>query len=144
MTVLVLNDLAIQVLLQRLCLFFLPRYKKVMIGCEISGGLGNQFFRYAIARRILKERKSKGIEDRLVINGGHLDAHGVSGNLFDFQIYKHEKCNVRRMELAYGTVLQKFVFLAYTFVYRCLNRVAPHFEKNRRTLENNIGSMWHD
>lgn len=30
-------------------------HKEKIIGCNISGGLGNQFFRYAIARRLFEE-----------------------------------------------------------------------------------------
>lgn len=98
---------------------------KNMVGCEISGGLGNQFFRYAIARVILEVRKNKRDEEQLLINARHVDAHGVSGNLFDFQIYKHDKCNVRRLELSHGSVWQKSMFLAYTFVGRCLRKFTP-------------------
>ncbi len=39
-----------------------------MVGCEISGGLGNQFFRYAVARTILEERKSEGWENHLMLD----------------------------------------------------------------------------
>ena len=96
-----------------------------MVGCEISGGLGNQFFRYAIARTILEARKNKGAEEQLLINARHVDAHGVSGNLFDFQIHEHEKCNARRLEFEYGSFWQKSMFLAYTFVGKCLNKFTP-------------------
>ena len=98
-----------------------------MIGCGISGGLGNQFFRYAVARTLLEERKNKGREERLVINARHVDAHGVSGNLFDFQISLHEKCHARRLEMAYGSLGQKFLFLAYSFVNRALCKFAPPY-----------------
>lgn len=98
-----------------------------MVGCEISGGLGNQFFRYAIARTLLEERKTKGCEEQLMINARHVDAHGVSGNLFDFQIHDHEKCNARRLELSYGSVGQNSLFLAYTFAVRVLGRITPPY-----------------
>ncbi len=39
-----------------------------MVGCEIYGGLGNQFFRYAVARTILEERKAKGWENHLMLD----------------------------------------------------------------------------
>ena len=96
-----------------------------MVGCEISGGLGNQFFRYVAARAILQKRKAQGHDEKMLINARHLDAHGVSGNLFDFCIYEHEKSFVRRQEMAYGSILQKIMFLAYTFITRTMGRVAP-------------------
>ncbi len=77
----------------------------------------------------------------MLINARHLDAHGVSGNLFDFCIYEHGKSFVRRQEMAYGSILQKIMFLAYSFITRTMGRVAPHFVENRRRIEKSNGSM---
>ncbi len=96
-----------------------------MIGCEISGGLGNQFFRYVAARAILQKRKAQGHDEKMLINARLLDAHGFSGNLFDFCIYEHERCFVRRLEMKYGSIAQKIMLLAYSFINRCKGRILP-------------------
>lgn len=54
-----------------------------MIGCQISGGLGNQFFRYAVARAFMERRKATRKEKETMLITGLLDTHGVSGNLYD-------------------------------------------------------------
>lgn len=100
-----------------------------MVGCEISGGLGNQFFRYAIARAILEESKNKSCEEQLLINARHVDTHGVSGNLFDFHIYDYARGDVRRLELSYGSVFQKLLFGVYWLLQKTLGRFVSLYKQ---------------
>lgn len=82
-----------------------------MIGCELSGGLGNQLFRYAFARALMEQRKGKRKNEQLLVNMRYADSHGFSGNIYDFQITSHQKSQVRRLELSYGTFYQRLLFL---------------------------------
>lgn len=84
-----------------------------MLGCSISGGLGNQFFRYAFARKILYNRKAGGVQDRFIINDFAIDHHGSSGSLFDFNIVPHEEVSTKRLVMAYGTRIQQVLYMAY-------------------------------
>ena len=83
-----------------------------MIGCQISGGLGNQFFRYAVARAFMERRKATRKEKETMLITGLLDTHGVSGNLYDFNIVEHVKCDDKRLVMAHGSVLQRLVFVS--------------------------------
>lgn len=84
-----------------------------MIGCDITGGLGNQFFRYAIARKLLEARKSSGIDEDFLINDYDIDLHGGSGSLFDFNIIQHRHVHSKRMVMEYGTAIQKMLYTLY-------------------------------
>lgn len=94
-----------------------------MIGCEVSGGLGNQFFRYAFTRNLLHERNNIGKKDNLLINFGATEDHGVEGDLSDFNIAEHKKYKCRRIILKKGSILQISVF----FILTRLERIASKF-----------------
>ncbi len=85
-----------------------------MISCEVSGGLGNQFFRYAYARALQEKRKKQGLDDELAINYGAIEDHGFVGDLSDFNIVSHEAYNCRRLLLIKGSWLQKIVYAIFT------------------------------
>ena len=89
-----------------------------MIALEISGGLGNQFFRYACARTLLEQRKVNRQADTLVINYNGVEDHGFAGNLRDFQILEHEASVCRRLLLKYGSWLQIGTFTAFKYLAR--------------------------
>lgn len=84
-----------------------------MIGCGITGGLGNQFFRYAFARKLFEERRKCGISEELLINGNGIDGHGSSGSLFDFKLAPHKRVDCNRMIMKYGNVAQRLLYAAY-------------------------------
>lgn len=88
-----------------------------MIGCEISGGLGNQFFRYAFVRN-LQEKRQGGEEDELMINFAATDKHGVSGDLSDFNIKTYKHCKCRRVLLKYGYFWQILLYVILTRLER--------------------------
>lgn len=94
-----------------------------MIGCEISGGLGNQFFRYAFSRYLQIKRKSIGISDELIINFNYTDKHGFDGDLSDFRIAPHRKIYCRRTLIEEGTLLQKFVYALVTRICSILRKL---------------------
>ena len=85
-----------------------------MISCEVSGGLGNQFFRYAYARALQEDRKKRGGDDVLAINYGAIENHGAIGDLSDFDIVPHEAYNCRRLLLIKGSWLQKIIYTLFT------------------------------
>lgn len=87
-----------------------------MIALEISGGLGNQFFRYAYARTLLEERRAAGMADTLAINYNDIDGHGFAGSLRDFQIVEHEAPACRRLLLKYGSWLQVAAYTAFKYL----------------------------
>lgn len=88
-----------------------------MIGCEISGGLGNQFFRYAYARCLHERRRKQGMNDELAINYAAIENHGFAGDLNDFRITEHSKYNCRRVLLEKGSFLQIIVYAVVTRVF---------------------------
>ena len=94
-----------------------------MIGCQISGGLGNQFFRYAVARAFMERRKATRKEKETMLITGLLDTHGVSGNLYDFNIVEHVKCDDKRLVMAHGSVLQRLVFVSDKALRKLFNRI---------------------
>lgn len=101
-----------------------------MIGCQISGGLGNQFFRYAVSRALMERRKAnrKGKETMLIT--GLLDTHGVSGNLYDFNVVEHIQCDNKRLVMVYGSLLQRIAFASDRVLRRVLNRMSPPILKH--------------
>lgn len=101
-----------------------------MIGCQISGGLGNQFFRYAVARAFMERRKAtrKGKETMLI--AGLLDTHGVSGNLYDFNIVEHIQCDNKRLVMAHGSLLQRIAFASDRVLRRVLISSLKHSYNN--------------
>ena len=98
-----------------------------MRGCQISGGLGNQFFRYAVARAFMERRKAnrKGKETMLIT--GLLNTHGVSGNLYDFNVVEHIQCDNKRLVMVYGSLLQRIAFASDRVLRRVLNRMSPPY-----------------
>lgn len=84
-----------------------------MIGCNITGGLGNQFFRYAFARKLQEDRRTAGLDDELVISGYGIDQHGSSGNLFDFNLPPHHRVDVKRMVMEFGSIGQRMLYSAF-------------------------------
>lgn len=88
-----------------------------MIGCEVSGGLGNQFFRYAFARSLQEHRKAKGLNDEFCINFGKIECHGFSGDLSDFNIIKHKEFRCRRLLLEKGSWWQIIIYAIVTKVF---------------------------
>ena len=97
-------------------------HKEKVIGCNISGGLGNQFFRYAIARRLFEDNKTKGENYTFIMNTDGLDNHGVRGNIYDFNIINHQKCNTRRLIFVYGNLCQKSLYICYSVI----NKLSLH------------------
>lgn len=89
-----------------------------MIGCDITGGLGNQFFRYAFARKLQEDRIHAGINDELLINGYGVDTHGSTGSLFDFNLVPHNKVHSKRMIMEYGTRTQRVLYSLYAIYGR--------------------------
>lgn len=89
-----------------------------MIALEISGGLGNQFFRYAYARTLLEERRAAGKADTLAINYNDIDGHGFAGSLHDFQILEHESPECRRLLLKYGSWWQIGIYTTLKYLSR--------------------------
>ena len=96
-----------------------------MIGCELSGGLGNQLFRYAFVRAIMEQRKVCIKNEQLLVNMRFADSHGFSGNICDFNIVSHQKCRTRRLELSYGTFVQRFLFVIDKLVGKTLRMITP-------------------
>lgn len=84
-----------------------------MIGCNITGGLGNQFFRYAFARKLQEDRRAMGLDDELVISGYGIDQHGSDGNLFDFNLPPHRRVDVKRMVMEFGSIWQRMLYSAF-------------------------------
>lgn len=99
-----------------------------MIGCEVSGGLGNQFFRYAFSRCLLEQRKAMGINDELTVNFGATDYHGFDGDLSDFKLMPYKKYNCRRVLLKEGTLMQIMVYSMVTRVCSFLDRILKRKE----------------
>lgn len=89
-----------------------------MIGCDITGGLGNQFFRYAFARKLQENRIHAGINDELFINGYGVDTHGSTGSLFDFNLAPHNKVHSKRMVMEYGSNVQRTLYSLYALYGR--------------------------
>ena len=81
-----------------------------MIGLELSGGLGNQMFRYAFARAYWEKRGKK--ED-LVLNFFKVNRHGADGDLENFQIMDFQKECCPRLLYKIGTTTQKLYFRIY-------------------------------
>ena len=96
-----------------------------MIGCELSGGLGNQLFRYAFVRAIMEQRKACIKNEQLLVNMRFADSHGFSGNICDFNIVSHQICRTRRLELSYGTFVQRFLFVIDKLVGKTLRIITP-------------------
>lgn len=94
-----------------------------MICCEVSGGLGNQFFRYAFARSIQEQRKKNGKHDALFINYGSIDRHGFAGDLSDFVLTEHEDFFCRRLLIKKGTLWQIIIYYLVTRFFRSLSSV---------------------
>ena len=92
-----------------------------MICCEISGGLGNQFFRYAFARALQESRKTNGQNDVLYINYGAIDHHGFLGDLSDFALTEHKDFFCRRLLLKKGTLWQIILYFFITKICRFLS-----------------------
>ena len=84
-----------------------------MVCTEVSGGLGNQMFRYACARKLLT---SRGGQERMVINYRFVNKHGQDADLSSFHVYPHEKVVCKRVVLSYGSFIQKISFLADRFL----------------------------
>lgn len=104
-----------------------------MIGIEISGGLGNQFFRYAWGRTLLERRRAEGLADTVAINYNGVDDHGFAGSLRDFQIVEHEAPTCQRLLLRYGSLPQKAAFAAFKLLGRVC-RGDGYKDFRRRTL----------
>lgn len=105
-----------------------------MIGTDVSGGLGNQFFRYAAARKFLFERQRVGIDEEFVINGFIIDRHGTSGSIFDFNLAPHAEVECKRLVMEYGSGLQKAVYAVFALSNRLpfvSNTVHEHLKKMR-------------
>lgn len=96
-----------------------------MIGCELSGGLGNQLFRYAFARALMEQRRGNRENEQLLVNMRFADSHGFSGNICDFNIVEHEICHTRRLELSYGSILQRLLFMIDKAVGKILRNITP-------------------
>lgn len=84
-----------------------------MIECGITGGLGNQFFRYAFARKLFEERRKCGVKEDFLINGNGVDRHGSSGSLFDFKLAPHKQVDCKRMIMEYGNGKQRLLYATY-------------------------------
>ncbi len=98
-----------------------------MIGCNITGGLGNQFFRYAFARKLQEDRRAVGLDDELVISGYGVDQHGSSGNLFSFNLPPHRRVDVKRLVMEFGSLRQRMLYSAFA-----LNRRANLLHSNQK------------
>lgn len=92
-----------------------------MIGCELSGGLGNQLFRYAFARALMERRKGNRGDEQLLVNMRFADSHGFSGSICDFNIMEHKICQTRRLELSYGSFRQRLLFM----IDKMLRKITP-------------------
>lgn len=96
-----------------------------MIGCELSGGLGNQLFRYAFARALMERRKGNIGNEQLMVNMRYADSHGFSGSICDFNIVEHKKCQTRRLELSYGSFRQRLMFMIDKTADKILCKITP-------------------
>ena len=106
-----------------------------MIGIELSGGLGNQFFRYAFARSLAYNR---GNSDTMLLNMHHVDNHGNDGNITDFKIYHKYSChNCRRLAMAFGTPAQKVLFAANAILTKMGRRIGLKLEIPSKILFSN-------
>ena len=85
-----------------------------MIAVEVSGGLGNQFFRYAFARNLYK----LGGEEKLVLNTRYINRHGFSGDINDFHIMCHSCTSGGNVIMNNGNLKQKILFIIYTALKR--------------------------
>ncbi|MGM9724439.1 MAG: alpha-1,2-fucosyltransferase [Prevotella sp.] len=110
-----------------------------MIGLEISGGLGNQFFRYAYARTLFEQRKNKGKYDVFSINYKNVDGHGFAGSLCDFQILEHKASYSSRLFLKYGSWLQIMFFAVFKFLSILLKN--ERFANLRQKVLGRMGIM---
>lgn len=89
-----------------------------MIGVELSGGLGNQFFRYAYSRKLIEDRGNK---DLLVMNKRHVE-HNETGDIECFNIYNNRiSLNCRRVVFKYGNLKQKVLFFVYALSERMIS-----------------------
>lgn len=90
-----------------------------MIGCELTGGLGNQFFRYAYARNLQVER---GMKDDLLLSI-HADYHGQNSDIRDFKLNNHVVIKAKNILLKKGYWWQILTFIAVKYSRSILYRI---------------------
>lgn len=100
-----------------------------MVLSELSGGLGNQFFRYAFARAYIEKRAKN---DQLVLNYNQINHHGAAGDIENFNIMEHEKVVTDRLVFAKGSLKQKIVFALYGFEKRIMIKMGLKTERDVR------------
>lgn len=100
-----------------------------MVLSELSGGLGNQFFRYAFARAYIEKRAKN---DQLVLNYNQINHHGAAGDIENFNIMEHEKVVTDRLVFAKGSLKQKVVFALYGFEKRIMIKMGRKTERDVR------------
>lgn len=97
-----------------------------MIYVEIKGRAGNQFFRYAYARKVQEERNNK---DELKLGFHNMNGRdpndGWCDILCDFQVKTYSTENKRRLVWAFGSPVQKLIAFLYYIEVRI-------FAKNKR------------
>lgn len=88
-----------------------------MIGCELTGGLGNQFFRYAYARSLQAERSMK---DKMMVSI-RADYHGQNSDIRDFQLKDYEELESGNLLLKCGYWWQILIFcmIKYSHSFLC-------------------------
>lgn len=89
-----------------------------MVGIELKGRLGNQFFHYAYARSVIYKRNN---EDDLIISDWYLrnkpQNDGWENNLGDFNVYNFHK-ERKLLVLSYGNWITKVLFILYKIDFR--------------------------
>lgn len=93
-----------------------------MIGCELKGGLGNQFFRYAYARHLQIER---GMSDKLMICL-HADYHGQISDIRDFCISEYDEIEASNIVLKFGYWWQVGILCILKFFHPVLSRLVNY------------------
>ena len=100
-----------------------------MIYSELSGGLGNQFFRYAFARAYVEKRQ---MDDELVLNFNQVNRHGASGDIENFHIMPYGKTTTGRLVFSKGNIQQKIIYFLYGLEKRIGHFVSPQKERRIR------------
>ncbi len=93
-----------------------------MVGVELKGRLGNQFFHYAYARYVIFKRNRR---DKLYIGDWYLrkqpSDQGWYNNLGDFNIYKYEEEH-KSLVFSHGGISEKLFYLCYLIDYKIITR----------------------
>lgn len=105
-----------------------------MIAIEVSGGLGNQFFRYAFARNLYISRRNT--NEKLVLNTQYVDHHGFSGDINDFKIMSHTSTSNSNVIMNHGTLKQKLLFITYSVLRKISGEKIEKNKSIRRSLFN--------